>query len=108
MPCATTDTCFGTKLCLIQIIKDNNFKEFKVTTLNFIRKIKEVELPADIGGSNSTISEWIGYGILCESMLNTVLFAMQGQVADKGCYSSSMQFHEDRQYKEDKIYCKYA
>lgn len=87
-----------------QIIKDNNFEE--VITL-IKGKIEEVELPVD--NVDIIISEWMGYCLLYESMLDTVLFARDKWLKPGGLlFPDKAQLYlcaiEDRQYKEDKIY----
>lgn len=52
------------------IIEENGFKD-KITLIQ--GKVEEVELPVD--KVDIIISEWMGYFLLFESMLDTVLFA---------------------------------
>jgi len=71
-------------------------------------KVEEVELPDGIEKVDIIISEWMGYCLFYESMLNTVLHARDRWLApgglmfpDRGTlYVCAI---EDRQYKEDKI-----
>ncbi|KAL7976317.1 hypothetical protein Chor_002536 [Crotalus horridus] len=70
-------------------------------------KVEEIELPVD--QVDIIISEWMGYSLFYESMLNTVIFAR-----DKWLKSGGLMFPdraalymvaiEDRQYKDFKIH----
>lgn len=71
-------------------------------------KVEEVELPDGIEKVDIIISEWMGYCLFYESMLDTVLYAR-----DKWLKPDGMLFPdratlfvigiEDRQYKDEKI-----
>lgn len=71
-------------------------------------KVEEVELPDGIEKVDIIISEWMGYCLFYESMLDTVLYAR-----DKWLKEDGMLFPdratlfvigiEDRQYKDEKI-----
>lgn len=71
-------------------------------------KVEELELPAGVEKVDIIISEWMGYCLFYESMLDTVLFAR-----DKWLKPDGMMFPdratlflcgiEDRQYKDEKI-----
>jgi type I protein arginine methyltransferase len=71
-------------------------------------KMEEVELPfkqVDI-----IISEWMGYFLLYESMLDTVLYARDKYLVEKGLIFPDkatifMAGIEDGDYKEEKIGC---
>jgi len=71
-------------------------------------KVEEVELPEGIEHVDIIISEWMGYCLFYESMLNTVLFARDKWLAPDGLifpdratlYVCAI---EDRQYKDEKI-----
>ncbi|KAJ3293433.1 Protein arginine N-methyltransferase 1 [Borealophlyctis nickersoniae] len=85
------------------IIKDNGF-EGKIHLLK--GKMEEVVLPVE--KVDIIISEWMGYCLLYESMLNTVLYARDKYLAQGGlifpdkatmCISAI----EDGEYKEEKI-----
>jgi len=86
-----------------QIIKDNGFE--KVITL-IKGKVEEVTLP--VQHVDIIISEWMGYFLLYESMLTTVIFARDKWLAPGGLifpdkatlYLTAI---EDSEYKEDKI-----
>lgn len=91
------------------IIEDNGFKD-KITLIK--GKIEEVELPGienGIKGVDIIISEWMGYALVYESMLESVLFARDKWLKEGGImmpdkttmYVTAI---EDRQYKNDKIH----
>lgn len=71
-------------------------------------KVEEVTLPADIDKVDIIISEWMGYCLFYESMLNTVIFARDKWMKPDGLifpdratlYITAI---EDRQYKDEKI-----
>lgn len=76
-------------------------------------KMEEVELPAqhlNNGKVDIIISEWMGYFLLYESMLDTVLYARDKYLVPGGkifpdhatIYMAAI---EDGEYKEDKIGC---
>ncbi|XP_034032964.1 protein arginine N-methyltransferase 8-B isoform X2 [Thalassophryne amazonica] len=87
-----------------RIIKSNHLDS--VITI-FKGKVEEVELPVE--NVDIIISEWMGYCLFYESMLNTVIFAR-----DKWLKPSGLMFPdraslyvvaiEDRQYKDFKIH----
>jgi len=85
------------------IVKKNGFED----TVHLIRgKVEEIELP--VPKVDIIISEWMGYCLFYESMLDSVLFARDKWLADDGLmfpdratlYVTAI---EDRQYKDDKI-----
>lgn len=71
-------------------------------------KVEEVELPEGIEKVDIIISEWMGYCLFYESMLNTVIFARDKWLTPGGLifpdratlYVCAI---EDRQYKDEKI-----
>ncbi|XP_052270812.1 protein arginine N-methyltransferase 1-like [Dreissena polymorpha] len=71
-------------------------------------KVEEVELPDGIEKVDIIISEWMGYCLFYESMLQTVLYARDKWLAPDGMifpdratlYVTAI---EDRQYKDEKI-----
>merc|ERR1712241_780693 len=71
-------------------------------------KVEEVTLPDGIDKVDIIISEWMGYCLFDESMLNTVLYARDKWLAPNGLimpdratlYICAI---EDRQYKDEKI-----
>lgn len=86
-----------------QIINDNNFGD----TITVIKgKVEEIELPVE--KVDIIISEWMGYCLFYESMLDTVLFARDKWLQTDGTlfpdrctlYITAI---EDRQYKDEKI-----
>ncbi|KAI9576323.1 protein arginine N-methyltransferase 1-B [Glossina fuscipes] len=88
-----------------QVVIDNNLHDIIKVVKG---KIEEIELPNGIEKVDIIISEWMGYCLFYESMLDTVLFAR-----DKWLKSEGMMFPdrgtlyitaiEDRQYKDEKI-----
>jgi len=88
-----------------KIVKANNLDN----VISLVRgKVEEVQLPPDIGKVDIIISEWMGYCLFYESMLNTVIFARDKWLVDDGMifpdratlYITAI---EDRQYKDEKI-----
>ncbi|XP_037944680.1 protein arginine N-methyltransferase 1 [Teleopsis dalmanni] len=88
-----------------QVVIDNNLEGI----IHVVKgKIEEVDLPLGIKEVDIIISEWMGYCLFYESMLDTVLYAR-----DKWLKPDGMMFPdrgtlyitaiEDRQYKDDKI-----
>jgi len=55
-----------------KIVAENGYSD-KVTIIK--GKVEEIELPSGVNKVDIIISEWMGYFLLYESMLNTVLFA---------------------------------
>jgi protein arginine N-methyltransferase 1 len=90
-----------------EIVKVNGLSD-KITLIQ--GKMEEVELPfpkVDI-----IISEWMGYFLLYESMLDTVLYARDRYLEKGGLIfpdKASIYFAgiEDGDYKDEKIGCKY-
>lgn len=94
-----------------KLIVAANGMQNKITLLQ--GKMEEVELPLDKmhnGKVDIIVSEWMGYFLLYESMLDTVLYARDAYLADGGkifpdkatIYMAGI---EDGEYKEDKIGC---
>ena len=90
-----------------EIVEVNGLSD-KITLLQ--GKMEEVELPfpeVDI-----IISEWMGYFLLYESMLDTVLYARDKYLVKKGGLifpdkaTIFMAGIEDGDYKDEKIGCK--
>jgi protein arginine N-methyltransferase 1 len=87
-----------------QIIKDNGF-EGKITCIQ--TKVEELKLPGDIK-VDVIISEWMGYYLLYESMLNTVIYARDHFLKEGGVimpdeanlYIAGI---EDADYKAEKL-----
>lgn len=85
------------------IVKDNNLDD-KIVLLK--GKMEEVQLPVD--KVDIIISEWMGYCLLYESMLNTVLVARDRYLAPGGLIfpdKATMYLNaiEDGEYKDQKI-----
>lgn len=69
-------------------------------------KVEEIELPVE--KVDIIISEWMGYCLFYESMLNTVIYARDKWLAPNGLiFPDQARLYvtaiEDRQYKDDKI-----
>ncbi|XP_061826141.1 protein arginine N-methyltransferase 8 [Nerophis lumbriciformis] len=87
-----------------RIIKSNHL-ESVITIIN--GKVEEVELPVE--KVDIIISEWMGYCLFYESMLNTVIFARDKWLKPGGLMfpdraSLYVLAIEDRQYKDFKIH----
>lgn len=86
-----------------EIVELNGFSD-KITLLQ--GKMEEVQLPFD--KVDIIISEWMGYFLLYESMLDTVLYARDNYLVEGGLifpdkatlYAAGI---EDGEYKEEKI-----
>jgi type I protein arginine methyltransferase len=97
-----------------QIVATNGLAN-KITLLQ--GKMEEVEMPLDKMQPDGTvdiiISEWMGYFLLYESMLDTVLYARDKFLGTGGkifpdkatIYMAAI---EDGEYKDDKIGCELA
>jgi len=86
-----------------QIVKDNNMEN--VVTL-IKAKVEEAELP--VPKVDVIISEWMGYCLLYESMLQTVIFARDKWLKPDGVIlpdkaTITLTAIEDAEYKDDKI-----
>ncbi|KAG8495549.1 hypothetical protein CXB51_013389 [Gossypium anomalum] len=86
-----------------QIVETNGLSDV-VTVLK--GKIEEIELP--VAKVDIIISEWMGYFLLFENMLNTVLYARDKWLVDDGVVlpdeaSLYLTAIEDAEYKDDKI-----
>jgi len=86
------------------IVKDNGM-ENDITLIK--GKVEEVELPVE--KVDIIISEWMGYCLLYESMLDTVLYARDKWLKPEGHMfpdkaSLFMTAIEDHEYKESKIF----
>ncbi|KDR06666.1 protein arginine N-methyltransferase 1 isoform X1 [Zootermopsis nevadensis] len=71
-------------------------------------KVEEVELPHGLDSVDIIISEWMGYCLFYESMLDTVLFARDKWLRPDGLLFPDratlfVTGIEDRQYKDEKI-----
>lgn len=90
-----------------EIVEVNGMSD-KITLLQ--GKMEEVTLPVD--KVDIIISEWMGYFLLYESMLDTVLLARDKYLAPGGLIFPDkahiyMAAIEDGDYKEEKIGCKF-
>ncbi|EAZ44443.1 hypothetical protein OsJ_29056 [Oryza sativa Japonica Group] len=86
-----------------EIVKTNGYSNV-ITVIK--GKVEEIELP--VPKVDVIISEWMGYFLLFENMLNTVLYARDKWLADGGVVlpdkaSLHLTAIEDAEYKEDKI-----
>merc|ERR1719187_761680 len=87
-----------------QIVKENGF-EGRITIIQ--GKVEEIELPVD--KVDIIISEWMGYFLLYESMLDTVLHARDKWLKPDGIMmpDRGVMFVaglEDEQYKQQKVH----
>lgn len=87
-----------------KIVEKNGLKD-KITLIK--GRVEEIELPVE--KVDIIISEWMGYFLLYESMLNTVLYARDKWLNEGGLIlpNKSTMFIaaiEDSQYKQDKIH----
>jgi len=86
-----------------RIVEDNKLSDVIVILKG---KIEEIELPVD--KVDVIISEWMGYCLLYESMLQTVIFARDKWLRPDGVIlpdkaTLNLTAIEDSEYKEDKI-----
>ncbi|XP_066394151.1 probable protein arginine N-methyltransferase 1 [Miscanthus floridulus] len=86
-----------------EIVKSNGYSDV-ITVIK--GKVEEIEFP--VPKVDVIISEWMGYFLLFENMLNTVLYARDKWLADGGVVlpdktSLRLTAIEDAEYKEDKI-----
>lgn len=89
-----------------EIVRVNGYED-RVTVIQ--GKVEEIDLPVD--QVDVIVSEWMGYFLLYESMLDTVLYARDRWLAPGGTLlpdkaSLRMVGIEDSQYKSEKIHCK--
>jgi len=85
------------------IVKDNGFED-RIILLK--GKMEEVQLPVD--SVDIIISEWMGYFLLYESMLDTVIYARDRYLTPEGLVfpdkaTMVLATIEDAEYKEQKI-----
>ena len=86
-----------------QIVKDNGYED-RVTIIK--AKVEDVQLPVE--HVDIIISEWMGYFLLYESMLDTVLFARDKWLTPGGLiFPDTCSLHllaiEDGEYRHEKI-----
>jgi protein arginine N-methyltransferase 1 len=89
-----------------EIVKANGFSDV-ITVLK--GKIEEIDFPTT--HVDIIISEWMGYFLLFENMLNTVLYARDKWLVPGGVVlpdktSLYLTAIEDAEYKQEKITCK--
>lgn len=88
------------------IVRDNDLSD----KVEIIRgKVEEISLPDGIEKVDIIISEWMGYCLFYESMLDSVLYARDKWLAADGLMFPDratlfVTAIEDRQYKDDKIH----
>ncbi|KAI3382449.1 hypothetical protein SNEBB_006689 [Seison nebaliae] len=88
------------------IVKENKMDD-RVTLIR--GKVEDIEkLPFDIEKVDIIVSEWMGYCLLYESMLNTIIFARDKWLKDDGALfpdraSLFITAIEDRNYRDEKI-----
>ena len=64
-----------------KVVKDNNLSH----VVTIIRgKVEEVELPGGVAGVDVIVSEWMGYGLFFESMVDSVLYARDKWLLEDG------------------------
>jgi type I protein arginine methyltransferase len=88
-----------------EIVDLNGYKD-RITLIK--GKVEEVELPEGVEKVDIIISEWMGYFLLYESMLNTVLHARDRWLVPGGLIlpdkaSLSLVAIEDAEYRDEKI-----
>jgi protein arginine N-methyltransferase 1 len=98
--------CAGIALQAQAIVKANGFGEI-ITILH--GKIEELDLP--VKKVDIIISEWMGYFLLYESMLDSVIYARDKYLVEGGLLfpdQANLYIHsiEDGEYRDDKITCK--
>ena len=91
-----------------EIVQVNRMED-KITLIQ--GKMEEIELPVE--KVDIIISEWMGYFLLYESMLDTVLYARDKYLAPGGLiFPDKATIHmaaiEDGDYKEEKIGCMFS
>jgi len=99
---------FSSVVVMAREIAELNGYGDKITFLQ--GKMEEVVFPDGIEKVDIIISEWMGYFLLYESMMDTVLWARDRYLKQGGLIfpdKASMLIAgiEDREYKEDKIGC---
>ena len=88
-----------------EIINKNNFNS-RMTVIK--GKIEEIELPSNIDKVDIIISEWMGYFLLFESMIDTVLFARDKWLRKDGFifpdkFNLNMAFGKDIYNTEERL-----
>lgn len=88
-----------------EIVAENGFSD-RITIIK--GKVEEISLPEDVTQVDIIISEWMGYFLLYESMLDCVLFARDKWLAPGGMlFPDVARLHicaiEDEQYRREKV-----
>jgi len=88
-----------------KVAKSNGFED-RITYLQ--GKAEEVELPLGVEKVDIIVSEWMGYFLLYESMLDTVIYARDKWLVEGGLiFPDRATLHiaaiEDADYKEEKV-----
>jgi type I protein arginine methyltransferase len=88
-----------------EIVQANGFSSDRIVLLR--GKMEEVKLPVD--KVDVIVSEWMGYFLLYESMLDTVLYARDKYLVEGGLlFPDRATLHlaaiEDAQYKQEKVH----
>jgi protein arginine N-methyltransferase 1 len=97
--------CAGIHTQAVQIVEANGLSD----VITLIRgKVEEITLPEGIEKVDIIVSEWMGYFLLYESMLDTVLFARDKWLAPDGMlFPDRANLFicgiEDAEYRQDKI-----
>lgn len=95
--------CADIAISARKIVKENNF-ENTITILQ--GKIEEIELPVE--SVDIIVSEWMGYFLLYESMVDSVLFARDKWLVEGGLlFPDKARIHicgiEDSKYRKEKL-----
>ena len=90
-----------------EIVKVNGY-ESRITLIK--GKVEDVDLPAGYEKVDIIISEWMGYFLLYESMLDTVLLARDKWLAEDGLmFPDKANLRvctiEDADYRDEKVNC---
>ncbi|OQV13224.1 Protein arginine N-methyltransferase 8 [Hypsibius exemplaris] len=97
--------CSNIVLSARQIVKDNHLDNV-ITVIQ--AKVEELTLPDGVEKVDIIVSEWMGYCLLYEAMIDTIIYARDKWLKPGGImFPDKASMHicaiEDRDYKEDKI-----
>jgi protein arginine N-methyltransferase 1 len=89
----------------VQIVEENGFSD-RITIIK--GKVEEIQLPDGIEQVDIIISEWMGYFLLYESMVDSVFYARDKWLAPDGMlFPDKARLHvcaiEDEQYRQEKV-----
>jgi protein arginine N-methyltransferase 1 len=89
----------------VQIVAENGFSD-RITIIK--GKIEEIQLPEGVEQVDIIISEWMGYFLLYESMVDSVFYARDKWLAPDGMlFPDKARLHvcaiEDEQYRQEKV-----